>query len=149
SRHQFYQLRADPLAVEFIVQDQPDKLETRGILRIQQTQLDLPPEILIVPGDSLFSIKEDETINLKLYLSDTNGADNFKSARHIANHTRISPLTMKDSTPLQYEFNWTPGYDFVEEVQKNLVTETTFYAHDRSNNRAQRKVYIEVHDTEN
>lgn len=149
SRQQFYELRANPFAVEFIVQDQPDKLETRGILRIQQTQLDLPPDILIVPGDSLFSIREDETINLKLYLSDPNGDDNVKNAGFIANDTRISQSTMKENTPLQYEFTWTPGYEFVEEVQKKLVTEITFYALDKSNNRAQRKVYIEVRDTEN
>jgi hypothetical protein len=149
TRHQFYELRANPFAIEFIVQDQPDKLETRGLLRIQQTQLDLPPDILIVPGDSLFSIKEDETINLKLYLSDPNGDDNVKSAGFIANDTRISPSVMKENTVLQHEFIWRPGYDFVEEVQKKLVTEITFYALDKSNNRAQRKVYIEVHDTEN
>ena len=149
SRHQFYELRTNPFAVEFIVQDQPDKLETRGLLRIQQTQLDLPPDILIVPGDSLFSIKEDETLNLKIYLSDPNGDDNVKSAGFIANDTRVNPSTMKENTPLQYEFTWTPGYDFVEEVQKKLLTEITFYALDKSNNRAQRKVYIEVHDTEN
>jgi hypothetical protein len=149
SRHQFYELRANPLIIEFFVQDQPDKLETRGLLRIQQTQLDLPPDILIVPGDSLFSIKEDETLNLKIYLSDPNGDDNVKSAGFIANDTRLKPSTMKENTPLQYEFTWTPGYDFVEEVQKKLLTEITFYALDKSNNRSQKKVYIEVHDTEN
>ena len=42
-----------------------------------------------------------------------------------------------------------PGYDFVEEVRKSLVTEVTFYVLDRSNNRAQRKVLIRVNDAEN
>src|SRR5690606_41029360 len=59
------------------------------------------------------------------------------------------PSTIKNDTPLQNQVTWTPGYDVVEEAQKKLVTEIAFYALDRSNNRAQRKVYIEAHDTEN
>src|SRR5690606_12420413 len=51
SRSQFNALKNNPATVEFIVQDQPDKAETKGKLRIAQTQLDLPPEMLIVPGD--------------------------------------------------------------------------------------------------
>lgn len=149
SRSQFYDLRANPFAIEFIVQDQPDKLETTGIIRVQQTQLDLPPEILVVPGDSVFTIKEDETLNLKIYVSDPNGDDNVKNVGLIANDTRIQPGTLKENTPLQHEFTWLPGYDFVEEVQQALLAEVTFYVLDKSNNRAQRKVQILVKDAEN
>lgn len=149
SRSQFYELRANPRIIEFIVQDQPGKLETRGRLRIQQTQLDLPPEILVVPGDSLFSIKEDETINLKLYVSDPNGDDNVNSVGFISNDRRIEPSALKENTPLQHEFTWTPGYDFVDEVDQSLLTELTFYVLDKSNNRGQRKVWIRVQDAEN
>ena len=70
SRTQFASLKNQPLVVEFIAQDQPEKAETQGKLKIAQTQLDLPPEIMIVPGDSMFTIKEDEILNLKLYVSD-------------------------------------------------------------------------------
>src|SRR5690606_5136030 len=42
-----------------------------------------------------------------------------------------------------------PGYDFVDEVKKSLLTEVTFYVLDKSNNRAQRKVQILVNDAEN
>jgi hypothetical protein len=149
SRSQFYELRASPRSVEFIVQDQPGKLETKGRLRIQQTQLDLPPEILIVPGDSLFRIKEDETINLKLYVSDPNGDDNVSSVGFIANDIRVNPSALKENTLLQHEFRWTPGYDFVDEADQSLLVEVTFYVLDKSNNRAQRKVWIQVNDAEN
>jgi hypothetical protein len=54
SRTQFSMLKNQPLAVEFIVQDQPEKAETQGRLRSHKHKLDLPPEIMIVPGDSLF-----------------------------------------------------------------------------------------------
>lgn len=149
SRTQFYALRANPLAVEFIVQDQPEKLEQKGVLKIQQTQQDLPPEILVVPGDSIFKMKEDETLNLKLYLSDPNGDDNVRNIGFVPGDRRIPHTALKENTPLQHEFTWTPGYDFVEELNQSVVTEVTFFALDHSNNRGQRKVRIQVTDAEN
>lgn len=149
SRSQFNALKNNPATVEFIVQDQPDKAETKGKLRIAQTQLDLPPEMLIVPGDSVFSIKEDETLNLKIYISDPNGDDNVRSAGFIPSDLRIDASTLKENTPLQYEFIWRPGYSFVEETQKQLPVEIVFFALDKTNNRVQRKISITVTDTEN
>jgi hypothetical protein len=149
SRSQFSSLKNNPLLIEFVVQDQPDKAETRGKLKIAQTQLDLPSEILIVPGDTLFSIKEDETINLKIYLSDPNGDDNVRSAGFIAADKRIPTTSLKENTPLQYEFTWTPGYDFVDDTRVSLTTEIIFFALDKSNNRAQKKIRIKVAETEN
>jgi hypothetical protein len=62
---------------------------------------------------------------------------------------RLPTSVMKENTPLQHEFTWTPGYDYVEEVKKTTVTEVTFFVLDRSNNRSQRKVKIAVTDAEN
>ena len=149
SRSQFNSLKNNPIMIEFQVQDQPDKAETTGRLRLAQTQQDLAPEILIVPGDTLFAIKEDETINLKLYISDPNGDDNVRSGSFITSDKRISLNNLKENTPLQYEFTWTPGYDFVEEVQKFLKIEIVFFALDKTNNRAEKKIKIRVNDTEN
>jgi len=149
SRSQFNSLKNNPLTIEFLVQDQPDKAETAGRLRLAQTQQDLAPEILIVPGDTLFTIREDETINLKLYISDPNGDDNVRSASFIASDKRISLNNLKENTALQYEFTWTPGYDFVEEVQKSLKIEVVFFALDKTNNRAEKKIKIRINDTEN
>ncbi|MBK7653076.1 MAG: hypothetical protein IPJ20_23335 [Flammeovirgaceae bacterium] len=70
SRNQFNALKNTPLMVEFIVQDQPEKAETRGKIKVAQTQLDLPPEILLIPGDTIITIKEDERVNFKIYVSD-------------------------------------------------------------------------------
>lgn len=149
SRSQFNALRTNPVMLEFIVQDQPEKAETKGKVRIAQTQLDLPPEIQIVPGDSAFSIKEDETLNLKIYISDPNGDDNVRSAGFIPSDMRITANTLKENTPLQYEFIWRPPYTFVEETQKQLPVEIVFFALDKSNNRVQRKISVTVHDAEN
>jgi hypothetical protein len=149
SRNQFNALKSNPVTIEFIVQDQPAKAETRGKLRIAQTQLDLPPEILIVPGDSAFTIKEDATISLKLYVSDPNGDDDVRSVGFVPSDLRISSALLKENTPLQYEFIWTPGYDFVDDAQKSFKVELMFFALDKSGNRTQKKVTVVVLDTEN
>lgn len=149
SRSQFNALKNNPATVEFIIQDQPDKAETKGKLRIAQTQLDLPPELLIVPGDSVFTLKEDETLNLKIYISDPNGDDNVRSAGFIPSDLRITTSALKENTPLQYEFTWKPPYSFVEEAQKQLPVEIIFFTLDKSNNRVQRKISITVFDAEN
>lgn len=149
SRSQFYQLRTSPLTIEFIVQDQPDKTETMGKLWIRQTQQDLAPEILIVPGDSLFRIKEDETINLKLYVNDPNGDEDVRSVSFISNDSRVPLVALKENTPLQHELTWQPGYGHTDDVKKISEVHLTFFAIDKTNNRSQRKIKILVADTEN
>lgn len=149
SRSQFYFLKDNPLTIEFIVQDQPDKTETKGKLRIRQTELDLPPEILIVPADTSFNIKEDETLNLKLYISDPNGDEEVKTVGFISNDTRVLPIALKQNTPLQYEFTWQPGYEYVDDVKKISDTQITFFTLDKTNNRGERSIKIRVTDTEN
>jgi len=149
SRSQFASLKNSPLTLEFIVQDQPEKAERTGKLKIAQTQQDLPPEIMIVPGDTIFSIKEDEILNLKLYISDPNGDDNVRNIGFVSADKRISEISLKENTQLQYEFTWSPGYSFVEDGQAPLTPEIVFYVLDKSNNRTQRRVKIKVSDTEN
>ena len=149
SRGQFASLKNSPVMLEFIVQDQPDKAETRGKLKVAQTQQDLPPEILIVPGDSIFSVKEDETLNLKIYISDPNGDDNVGNTGFVTNDKRVPVFALKSNTPLQHEFTWSPGYDFVDDAQGSLLTPITFFVLDKSNNRSQRRIKIKVLDAEN
>jgi hypothetical protein len=149
SRTQFAGLKNQQLTVEFIAQDQPEKAETQGKLKIAQTQLDLPPEIMIVPGDTLFNIKEDEILNLKLYTSDPNGDDDVRNTGMLTADKRVPQTILKENTQLQSEVTWTPGYAFVDDTQTAVTTELTFYAVDKSNNRTQRKVKVRVADAEN
>ena len=152
SRTQFMTIKKEPLEVEFIVQDQPDKAETIGKLKIAATQQDLPPDILLVPGvpgDSLFTIKEDETLNLKIYVSDPNGDDDVSHTGFVSNDKRVPESALKSNTGLQFEFTWTPGYDYIDELNGTEITEVTFYVLDKSNNRTQRKARIKVKDAEN
>lgn len=152
SRSQFMSMRKQPLVVEFIVQDQPEKAETVGKLKIAPTQQDLPPEILLVPGvpgDSVFSIKEDETLNLKIYISDPNGDDDVSHAGFVSNDKRVPATALKSNTSLQYEFTWSPGYEYVDELNGSIIAEIIFFVLDKSNNRTQRKAKIKVTDAEN
>lgn len=149
SRQQFNALRSNPLVIEFIVQDQPDKAETPGKLRIAQTQQDLPPELLLVPGDTLLNIKENDVVYFKVYVADPNGDDNIEQVGFISSDSRIGRDKLIENSMVQREFNWTPGYDFVEEAEKKKEVTLVFFAFDKSNNRVQRKVKITVNETEN
>lgn len=149
SRNQFNALKTVPVVIEFIVQDQPDKAETRGKIKVAQTQLDLPPEILLVPGDTGITIKEDERIHFKIYASDPNGDENISNLGFVCSDQRVLSESLVQNTSVQAEFTWSPGYYFVEEVEKQKTVEIIFFVLDKSNNRAQRKVSVKVLDTEN
>ncbi len=148
SRNQFNLLKNSPLILEFIVQDQPEKAETTGKVKIAQTQLDLPPEILLVPGDSSITIKEDERVNFKIYVSDPNGDENVFSVGFVCSDSRVQKSSLKENTNVQSEFTWSPGYSFVEEVDKEKTIEVIFFALDKSTNRVQRKVKLKILDAE-
>ena len=149
SRNQFNSLKNNPLVLEFVIQDQPEKAETKGRIKIAQTQLDLPPDLLILPGDSAFTIKEDERLNFKIYASDPNGDDNITTFGFVSSDTRISKNSLKESTNLQGEFTWFPGYSFVEEAEKEKVVDLIFFVLDKSANRIERKIKVKVLDAEN
>jgi hypothetical protein len=149
SKSQFYALRDKPLTIDFFVEDQPDKASSLGKLKIAQTQMDLPPELLIVPGDSSITVSENELVNLKIYVSDPNGDDNVAEVGFVCSDPQVPKTSFKENTKVQSEFIWKPGYEFVEESDVTKEVDFTFYAIDNANNRTQRKVRVTVKDAEN
>jgi hypothetical protein len=149
SRNQFNSLKNNPVMIEFTAQDQPDKAEAIGKIKVMQTQLDLPPEILMVPGDTSFVIKENERLNFKIYITDPNGDDGILTAGFLSSDDRVNKNSLKENTSVQYEFTWSPGYQFTDDAEKSRLVELIFFAVDRSNNRVQRKIKVKVVDTEN
>ena len=149
SRSQFNTLRSNPLTLSFMAEDQPEKAETTGKIRIAITQQDLPPEMLIVPGDSSITIKEDERVNLKIYVTDPNGDDDIKGTDFLSTDSRVSKTSLRTNTITQSEFTWTPGYAFTDDAERTKTVEIIFFALDKSNNRVQRKVKVVVQDAEN
>jgi hypothetical protein len=57
SSNQFNSLKEKPIFVEFTVQDQPAKTLTKGKLKIEATQMDLPPQITVIPKNENLSRK--------------------------------------------------------------------------------------------
>lgn len=149
SRNQFRTLRKTPLKVRFIAQDQPEKEESIGTLIIQATQLDLPPNILIVPSDSILSVKEDEVVNLNLYVTDPNGDDNVMDVGFLSNHEKINKDVLTKYTNTQWEFKWTPGYDFVSEEGLTDTVDITFFAIDDTGKKSDKRLSVAVEDAEN
>lgn len=148
SRNQFMALKSLPIFIEFIVQD-PDKAESKGKVKVAQTQLDLPPELLLVPGDTIFNIKEDDRVNIKLYVTDPNGDENISSVSFLASDERVLKTSLKENSPVQSEFVWSPGYEFVDEVEKTKEVRVVFFAIDKAANRVQKRVIVRVTDAEN
>lgn len=149
SRTQFNALRNAPVTIEVIVQDQPAKLESIAKILIKQTQQDLPPNLFLVPGDSLFTINENEVVYLKLYVADPNGEESIDHVDFVSSDVAIPQSVLKANSITQREFTWVPGYDYVNDVIKKKETTFTFFVVDKSNNRAQRRVRVTVVDTEN
>jgi len=149
SKNQFNGLRAGAFPLEFIAQDLPSRAESHGRIRVAQTQLDLPPELILVPGDSVYNIREDELINVKVYATDPNGDDNVTAIGFVASDNRIPRSVLSEVNPLHSEFSWSPGYKFVDEADKSRLVEITFYALDKASNKIQKRVRVRVSDAEN
>jgi hypothetical protein len=148
SRSQYAGMKTG-MIIEFIVLDQPEKAERHGKIRIAHTQLDLPPELILVPGDSIYSIKEDEVVNFKVYISDPNGDENLSTGGFVASDTRVPATVYRENSNTQAEFSWSPGYKFVDEAEKFRQVDITFFALDKAANRIQRRIRVKVTDAEN
>ncbi|HWA32886.1 MAG TPA: hypothetical protein VG737_02095, partial [Cyclobacteriaceae bacterium] len=81
--------------------------------------------------------------------SDPNGDDNIDQVGFISSNLNVPRAALKESSKVQQEFTWSPGYDFVDDAEKKKTVVLTFFAFDKSSNRVQRKVRVVVNDTEN
>lgn len=150
SYSQYSRLQRDPLQLDFIVEDQPYKAQTKGRLRITVTQQDHPPQISMVPANQdKFEIREDEALNLKFYLSDPNGDQDIMAFDFVTETSMIPEGALIENDQTQWEFIWTPGYDFFIEPGSKETYELTFFVIDRTNQRTERTISVTVEDAEN
>ena len=149
SRNQFRNLKNQPAIVRFIVQDQPEKQETIGEFKIAPTELDLPPEILMVPSDPIISVKEDDMVNLNLYVTDPNGDEDIIDVGFVSNNLKVPKEVLKKNTNTQWEFKWRPGYEFIDEEGKIDTVTFTFFALDQTGQKTDKKLTVSIADTEN
>ncbi|MCK8492227.1 MULTISPECIES: hypothetical protein [Spirosoma] len=149
SLNQFNRLKQNPQYIEFWVEDQPAKTRTKGRLKVQVTEMDLPPIIQIIPKETHYKLKENATVNLKFYLSDPNGEDDVTTFGFLSDNQQIPKTSLVKNTDNQYEFIWQPGYDFVKDPYDSLNTQITFYALDKAKNREERRITFTVINTVN
>jgi hypothetical protein len=149
SLNQFNRLKANPQYIEFWVEDQPAKSRTKGRLKIEVTQMDLPPDIAVIPKDTVYRLRENATVNLKFYLSDPNGDDDIVDFGFLADNRQIPKSALVRNTENQYEFIWQPGYDFVKDPYDTTSANLTFYVLDKAQNRSERNVAFVIKNTVN
>lgn len=141
---QFNNLKTNPIFIDFLVEDQPGKARAKGRLKIEATQMDLPPSIIQVPKGEYFKSKENATINLKFFLSDPNGDDDIAAFDFVTDNPDVPASTLVKNTPNQYEFIWTPSYDFVKDPHDSLSFNITFFVIDKEQNRDEQKIKFTI-----
>lgn len=150
SLHQFNHLKANKgQYVEFWVEDQPAKSRTKGRLKMEVTQMDVPPEITMVPENPRVRINENSTVNLKFYLGDPNGDDDLKTFDFLSESQDVPKEALRKNTETSYEFIWKPNYDFVKDPHDSLAFQIVFFALDKGQNRAEKKINFTVYNAIN
>ncbi|KAA9353555.1 hypothetical protein [Larkinella humicola] len=150
SLNQFNHLRANKgQYIEFWVEDQPAKSRTKGRLKVEVTQMDVPPEITLIPEEPRVKIKENATVNLKFYLGDPNGDDDITTFDFLSESQDVPKSALRKNTETNYEFIWKPGYDFVKDPYDSLTFQIVFFALDKGQNRAERKINFTIYNAVN
>ncbi|WP_373330988.1 hypothetical protein [Salmonirosea aquatica] len=146
---QFNFLKKGARYIEFYVEDQPAKARTKGRVKLEATQMDLPPELSVVPKISRIKRKENSVINIKFFLADPNGDDDIAMFGFISDNRDVPQNALIKNTPNQYEFIWTPSYDFVKDPFDSLAFDVVFYVLDKAQNREERKIHFVIENAVN
>lgn len=149
SLNQFNRLKQAPQYIEFWVEDQPTKARTKGRLKVEVTQMDLPPDIAVIPKQTHYRMRENATVDLKFSLLDPNGEDDVATFGFLSDNQNIPKTALVKNTENQYEFIWQPGYDFVKDPYDSLDVQVTFYVLDKAQNREERRISFTIFNTVN
>jgi hypothetical protein len=146
---QFHKLRSNPLELTFTVEDYPAGLKSIGQLRVLVSQQDLPPQVTMVPNQETFEIEEDQTLKLNFFVSDPNGVEDLLAFSFVSENSFLTNENLVKQDEGHYAFEWTPGYDFIQEEGGKDIFNINFFAIDKENNRTEKTVEVTVNDTEN
>ncbi|NJN26481.1 MAG: hypothetical protein HC819_11135 [Cyclobacteriaceae bacterium] len=149
SRGQFNALAAKAIYLSFTVEDYPYGLKTIGEVRLEVSQADLPPEITMMPNKNNFDLKENEELQLSFFITDPNGEDDILSFGFVTENSSIKDNALQRKENWQYEFTWTPGFDFIKETGQKNEFDISFFAIDKESNRNEKNIVVTVEDTEN
>jgi hypothetical protein len=148
SRRQFNFLSANPTYLSFTVEDYPSAEKSIGQIKIEVSQADLPPRITMIPDKEKFEIKENEELQINFFVDDPNGHEDLLSFGFVTENSAIQDTVLKNKGDSQYEFNWTPGYDFIKTEGEKDQFDISFFAIDKESNRTQKNILVTVEDTE-
>ncbi|MDH5380478.1 MAG: hypothetical protein OEW75_06490, partial [Cyclobacteriaceae bacterium] len=148
SRKQFYDLRKEGIKVPFFVEDQPSKGRSMGFLEIRASNLDMPPQITMIPSHEDVKLKENDRLHLVFHLSDPNGDEDIEDFGLVSEDPRLSSDLLRKNTNNQFEFIWNPGYKFVNDPDEFLEFEIRFFAMDKTRKMTERILKVRVEDTE-
>ncbi|UBM58322.1 hypothetical protein LAG90_16080 [Marinilongibacter aquaticus] len=146
---QFKKLQEKPMFISFSVEDQPSKSQSQGRIKLVPTQLDLPPALTLVPKTTEIEIKEKETVDIGFYLSDPNGDEDIETFDFLSNNPQIRKQNLVKNTANQYEFIWTPDYDFVQDPDEFVTFYIDFFVIDKSKLRSVQRVNFKVNNAIN
>lgn len=146
---QFKKLKEEPFYINFSVEDQPFKTQSSGKLKLVATQLDLPPSLTIVPNINKVKLRENETVNLGFYLSDPNGDEDIQTFDFLSSNPNLSKESLKENASTQYEFIWSPGYDFVKDPDDTSGFYIDFFVLDKTQKRSVKRISFTVENTVN
>nr|WP_310588719.1 hypothetical protein [Dyadobacter jejuensis] len=144
---QFNILREAPRYMEFYVEDQPSKVRTKGKLRLEITQMDLAPDLTVIPQTTVVKSLENNRINLRFSLSDPNGEDDIAAFNFISDNKNVPQSALIKNTATSYEFIWEPGYDFVKDPFDTLSFDVIFYVLDKAHNKRERSIHFVIKNT--
>lgn len=149
SKKQFNFLSSNPLYLSFTVEDYPVGAKTIGQVRIEVSQDDLPPQITMIPNKEKYELNENEELQLNFFIIDPNGDDDLLSFGFVSENSEINDDALVEKKNGQYEFNWIPGYDFIEKEGAKEEFSINFFAIDKESNRSEKVIQVTVEDTEN
>ncbi len=149
SVRQFKLLRSKPVYLTFSVEDFPHQAGTTGQIQIAISMEDLPPQLTMIPSKETFSIEENEELHLNFFVSDPNGDDDLLTFSFLSENKNIAEQALTKKGDGQYEFNWTPSFDFIQEPGASEEFSINFFALDKEGNRSEKMIEVKVKDKEN
>ncbi len=149
SRRQLNYLHDNPVYFSFSVEDYPAGEKVFGQVKMEVSQADLPPEITMIPNKQQFEIKEDDELHISFFITDPNGDSDLLTFSFVTENRNITSDALKDKGNWQFEFSWTPGFDFIEEEGQKQQFDISFFAIDKESNRTEKNILVTVTDTEN
>jgi len=149
SVRQFKSLSSKPIYLTFNVEDFPHKAGSTGQIQIAISMEDLPPQLTMIPSKETFSIEENEELHLNFFVSDPNGDDDLLTFSFLSENKNISENALSKKNDGQFEFSWTPSFDFIQEPGASKEFNISFFALDKEGNRTEKSILVKVKDKEN